>query len=178
MTKSPAKPRKKTERPYGLWRSQMAPQELLSQPSAPMYPFRHRGRLYWLEALTEEGGRIALMTQRKSGANSGESRCLTPAPFNIRTSAHEYGGRCFCVFGERIVFNNFADGRVYRQDLCAVFPAGTGGGDSGTGGRPDGVLRRPCAAQPLRRGDRGDGNRRRGLRGSGSSGGHQLVRIR
>lgn len=112
---SPNKPdkSKKTETPYGLWRSPMDLGELLSQPSAPMYPFRHRGRLHWLEALTEEDGRIALWKRQKSG----EVRCLTPAQFNIRTNAHEYGGRCFCLLGDRIIFNNFSDGRIYRQDL-------------------------------------------------------------
>ena len=99
--------------PYGLWNSPMEPTELLSRPSAPMYPFRHRGRLHWLEAVTEEGGRIALMRQRQSG----ECQCLTPAEFNIRTGVHEYGGRCFCLLGDQIIFNNFSDGRIYRQRL-------------------------------------------------------------
>ena len=117
---NPAKPDKpkKTETPYGLWRSPMDLGELLSQPSAPMYPFRHRGRLHWLEALTDEGGRIALQQRQESG----EVRCLTPAQFNIRTNAHEYGGRCFCLLGDWIIFNNLSDGRIYRQDLSTDSP--------------------------------------------------------
>ena len=103
----------RTELPHGLWRSPLAPDELLAQPSPPMYPFRHRGRLYWLEALAEEGGRIALMTQPRPAVR----HCLTPAEFNLRTTVHEYGGRCFCLLGEQIIFNNFSDGRIYRQRL-------------------------------------------------------------
>lgn len=107
-----------TEMPYGLWCSHMALDELLSQPSAPMYPFRHRGRLCWLEAVNEEGGRIALMEQCDS--DTRRRRALTPAPFNIRTNAHEYGGRCFCIFGDHFIFNNLTDGRIYCQDLTAA----------------------------------------------------------
>lgn len=104
-----------TEMPYGLWRSPMAMRDLLSQPSVPMYPFRHHGQLHYLEALTREDGRIALMRQSRAG----ERRCLTPPAFNIRTRVHEYGGKCFCLLGDQLVFNNFSDGRIYRQDLSA-----------------------------------------------------------
>ena len=118
-TRSPNPPaQEKIEKPCGLWAGPMMLDELLSQPSAPMYPFRHRGRLYWLEALAEEGGRIVLMEWQD--AASGRRRCLTPAPFNIRTTAHEYGGRCFCLLGDQFIFNNFSDGRIYRQDLSTA----------------------------------------------------------
>ena len=112
-------PRDPIEMPYGLWRSPLKLSELLSLPSAPMYPFRHRGLLHWLEALSQEDGRVALMRQRRSG----ERQCLTPAAFNIRTRVHEYGGRCFCVLGDQFIFNNLGDGRIYRQDLSADTPA-------------------------------------------------------
>ena len=82
--------------------------ELLSQPAAPMYPFRWREKLFWLESLSAEGGRNALM----QGA-----QCLTPAAFNIRSNAHEYGGACHCVCGGYFIFNNYADGRLYAQKL-------------------------------------------------------------
>lgn len=89
--------------------------ELFSQPSAPMYPFRYQGDLHWLEALPQDGGRVVLMRQ-----TAAARQCLTPPDFNIRTAVHEYGGRCFCVLGEHIIFNNFHDGRIYRQRLCAA----------------------------------------------------------
>ena len=113
--KNMTKKSEKIEMRYGLWRSPMPLDELLSQPSAPMYPFRWRGKLHYLESLTEQGGRIALMRQTDDARE-----CLTPAPFNIRTNAHEYGGGCFCLLGDEIIFNNFSDGRLYRQDLSAT----------------------------------------------------------
>jgi len=96
----------------------MKPKELLSQPSAPAYPFRHRGRLHWLESRAQEGGRMALMRARAAAA----PECLTPAGFNLRSGAHEYGGRCFCRLGDDIIFNNLADGRLYRQPLGGGAP--------------------------------------------------------
>ena len=41
---------------------------------------------------------------------------LTPAPFNVRTRAHEYGGGAFGVGNGVVVFANFADQRVYRLE--------------------------------------------------------------
>jgi len=112
-------PRAAIEAPYGLWRSPMKPEELLSRQAAPSYPFRHRGRLHWLEARAQEGGRMALMRARAGGA----PECLTPAGFNLRSGAHEYGGRCFCLLGDDMIFNNLADGRIYRQPLGGGAPA-------------------------------------------------------
>jgi dipeptidyl aminopeptidase/acylaminoacyl peptidase len=40
---------------------------------------------------------------------------MTPAPFNVRTRVHEYGGGAATVGGGLIYFSNFADQRLYRQ---------------------------------------------------------------
>ena len=100
------------EKPYGLWENPCTIASIYEQPVSPMYPFRFEGDLYWLQGLPEEKGRIVLMTEV-----DGEARCLTPTPFNIRTAVHEYGGKCFCLHDDQFVFNNFSDGRIYRQSL-------------------------------------------------------------
>ena len=88
---------------------------LFSRPGSPAYPFRDdRGQLCWLEPLTEEGGRLALKQQGPSG-----ERLITPQGFQVRSRVHEYGGKCFCIAGEQVYFNNFNDGLIYRQDLHA-----------------------------------------------------------
>ncbi|MGI9317221.1 MAG: alpha/beta hydrolase family protein [bacterium] len=97
---------------YGLWNSPISIDSLFRQPSVPAYPTRHLGQLYWLQALPDEGGRIALMQLQQ-----GKSVCLTPEEFNIRSRVHEYGGKCFCLLGDSIIFNNFTDSRLYRQVL-------------------------------------------------------------
>jgi hypothetical protein len=40
---------------------------------------------------------------------------ITPAGFNVRTRAHEYGGGSWLVAGGTWIFSNFADQRLYRQ---------------------------------------------------------------
>ncbi len=99
-------------RPYGLWESPLSIESIFNQPSTPQYPFRHQGKLFWIQSLPEQQGRTGLMTLK-----GDQVTCLTPAEFNIRSGVHEYGGQCFCHCHNYIVFNNFADGCLYRQEL-------------------------------------------------------------
>ena len=41
---------------------------------------------------------------------------MTPAPFDVRTRVHEYGGGSYVVAGGTVVFSHLADGRLYRVD--------------------------------------------------------------
>ncbi|NWJ45638.1 MAG: S9 family peptidase [Chloroflexi bacterium] len=67
--------------------------------------------IYWLEGRPKEGGRVVLVRPDASGAGID----LTPAPFNIRTRVHEYGGGALLINNGVIYFSNFADQRLYRQ---------------------------------------------------------------
>ena len=107
-------------RPFGSWQSPISIETIFNQPAPPTYPFRHRGILHWLQALPQQGGRIALMRQAGGEEDQAAVECLTPEPFNIRSKVHEYGGCCFCIHGDEVVFNNFSDGRLYRQPLDRV----------------------------------------------------------
>jgi len=78
-----------------------------------MYPTFHDRFVYWVEAKPDQGGRIVLMRRE----NDGSEICITPPDFNIRTRVHEYGGQCFVLTDDSIVFSNFADNRLYRQRL-------------------------------------------------------------
>ena len=68
--------------------------------------------IYWVEERPHEGGRNVIVRRSSDGATQD----VTPAPYNVRTRVHEYGGLCFWVSDGTILFSNFADGRVYRQD--------------------------------------------------------------
>jgi len=46
----------------------------------------------------------------------GRTCDVTPAPFNVRTRVHEYGGGAFAVGGGCVYFSHFGDARLYRQD--------------------------------------------------------------
>ena len=64
-----------------------------------------------------------------AGVADGSTTDLTPAPFDVRTRVHEYGGGSYVVAGGTVVFSNLADGRLYRLDpgvgrAVPITPAG------------------------------------------------------
>jgi dipeptidyl aminopeptidase/acylaminoacyl peptidase len=69
--------------------------------------------LYWLEGRPSEGGRNVLVRRTADGKISD----VTPAPFNVRSRVHEYGGGAFLVIDGTIYFSNFVDRRIYKQTL-------------------------------------------------------------
>jgi dipeptidyl aminopeptidase/acylaminoacyl peptidase len=64
--------------------------------------------VYWLAGRASEGGRTTLLRQR--GQDAVE---MTPAPFNVRSRVHEYGGGALLVADGVVYFSNFADNRLY-----------------------------------------------------------------
>ena len=67
--------------------------------------------IFWLEGQPAEAGRVAVVRRAADGA----AQILTPAPFNVRTRVHEYGGGACAVDGDAVYFSNFADNLVYAQ---------------------------------------------------------------
>lgn len=67
--------------------------------------------IYWLEARPNEGGRNVLVKRDPQG----QVQDITPAPYNVRTRVHEYGGGAFLIADGEIYFSNFSDQRIYRQ---------------------------------------------------------------
>ena len=99
--------------PFGTWPSPIEA-AAVAAGSVPLSSLMLGGDdgmdLYWLEGRAAEAGRNAL--QRLHGEQIDE---LTPAPFNVRTRVHEYGGGAYTVSGDTIFFSNFADNRLYMQ---------------------------------------------------------------
>ncbi len=100
--------------PFGSWPSEISAESLVAGVVALSNLHSDGSQLYWLEGRPEEGGRTTLMVQ--SGDQTKE---LTPAPFNVRSRVHEYGGGAFTVCAGQAWFVNFTD-----QDLYQVNPAG------------------------------------------------------
>jgi dipeptidyl aminopeptidase/acylaminoacyl peptidase len=97
--------------PCGSWPSPISAQ-LISAGAVSLGLIATDGDdIYWLESRPAEGGRNVIM-QRKPG---GSLTQLTPAPFNVRTRVHEYGGGAYGVRDGVLYFCNFSDQRVYRQ---------------------------------------------------------------
>jgi dipeptidyl aminopeptidase/acylaminoacyl peptidase len=104
--------------PYANWKSPITAQLISSGAVAFGLTSIDGDSLYWLESRPSQGGRQVLM-RRDGQGNISE---LTPAPFNIRTRVHEYGGGAYVVKNSVIYFCHFPDQRVYRQtkDLSAT----------------------------------------------------------
>lgn len=100
--------------PYGTWESPISA-ELIASGSISLnaVAFSHPdGELYWRESRPTEGGRYVI-ARRGAG---GEIEVVTPPETNVRTLVHEYGGANYTVRDGLLLFSDFADQRLYRQD--------------------------------------------------------------
>ena len=86
-------------------------------------PRLFEGTLYWLENRPGEGGRVTLI-QLDGGVQSE----LTPAPYNVKSRVHEYGGAAYLPGRDAVFFVNAKD-----QDIYAVDSAGAISGVTRTG---------------------------------------------
>ena len=99
--------------PYGSWRSPID-----GDAVARTHRWRYSmvtaagGALLWSEARPHEDGRLVVVRRRPDE----DPVDLTPAGFNVRTRVHEYGGGAFATHAGVVLFSNFDDQRLYRQD--------------------------------------------------------------
>ena len=102
-----------TTAPYGSWKSPVTA-DLIVQDSVSLGFIALDGDdVYWSEMRPQEAARNVIVRR----TSDGRTQDVTPAPFNVRTRVHEYGGLCFWIAGGDVYFSNFADQRVYRQPL-------------------------------------------------------------
>jgi dipeptidyl aminopeptidase/acylaminoacyl peptidase len=92
--------------PCGTWSSPITAARVAAGVRPVSAPRVVDGRVLWLQSLPEEGGRMAVATT---------GGVLTPAPFNVRTRVHEYGGGAYAAAGHTVWFSNHADNLVYAQ---------------------------------------------------------------
>ena len=99
--------------PFGSWRSPISALSV-ADDDVPLLEISCVGdNVYWLEGRPRDGGRHVLM-RLSAGGDKTE---ITPKPFNVRTRVHEYGGGSYLATASSIFFANFADQRLYRQDI-------------------------------------------------------------
>ena len=97
--------------PCGTWKSPISA-SVVAAGATPLSQLQLSGAdVYWLAGRASEAGRTTLLRRR-----GGEVREMTPAPFNVRTRVHEYGGGACLVAGGSVWFSNDADSRLYRID--------------------------------------------------------------
>ena len=101
--------------PYGTWRSPITPGLITAKQVGLASPWLDGGNAYWAESRPLEGGRVTLLRR----AADGPAEEVTPAPFNVRTRVHEYGGGAYTARGGLVVSGDFA--------RPAPLPAAAGG---------------------------------------------------
>jgi dipeptidyl aminopeptidase/acylaminoacyl peptidase len=104
--------------PFGTWRSGIRVDDVVGDVIGLAEPWVDGDDIYWLEGRPMEAGRRVLVR----AASDGSTADLTPAPFNVRSGVHEYGGGSYVVAGGIVVFSHFADGRLYRLDPGSQTP--------------------------------------------------------
>jgi len=115
---SPADVAQSSVLPFGAWPSPIRIEDLLGDCVRLGEPWIDGDEIYWVESRPAEAGRSVLVRR----AADGTTEDVTHAPFDVRTSVHEYGGGSYTVAGGTVVFSNRADGRLYRLDPGGAEP--------------------------------------------------------
>jgi dipeptidyl aminopeptidase/acylaminoacyl peptidase len=103
---------KTTTAPYGSWKSPISSEALVAETIGVSAASLDGDGICWQESRPSDKGRNVVVRRDRHGAITD----LTPAPFNVRTRVHEYGGGAYVAAAGSVFFANFADQRVYRLD--------------------------------------------------------------
>ncbi|MBF2025155.1 MAG: S9 family peptidase, partial [Oscillatoriales cyanobacterium C42_A2020_001] len=108
--------------PYGSWKSPITSDLIVAGTIGLGGACLDGDDVYWSELRPTEGGRSVIVRRTPDG----QTQDITPAPFNVRTRVHEYGGGSYTVHQGVVYFSNFADQRIYKQvvgeDPVAITP--------------------------------------------------------
>jgi hypothetical protein len=97
---------------FGTWRSPIT-SELIVAGSIGLGPLLlDNEKLLWTESRPTEAGRNVLC--QVSLTDSKTITELNPAPFNVRTRVHEYGGGAYQLTPNATYAVNYADQRIYN----------------------------------------------------------------
>ena len=97
--------------PYGSWKSPIT-SDLIASGTIRLEQVALDGEnIYWIEMRPAEGGRCVVVQH----SSDGQTKDITPSPFNARTRVHEYGGGAFAIHDSSVYFSNFTDQRIYCQ---------------------------------------------------------------
>lgn len=94
---------------YGTWISPITVDSLTGAVVSLREPGADGDTIYWLEARPTEKGRSTLIRLM-----NGEQTEMTPAPFDVRSRVHEYGGGSWTASNGIVLISNGTDNRIYR----------------------------------------------------------------
>jgi dipeptidyl aminopeptidase/acylaminoacyl peptidase len=98
-------------KPYGSWHSPISARDVAAGGVRIGQVVMDGHDVYWVEGRPNDAGRSVIVRWTPDGMED-----LTPAPFNVRTRVHEYGGGAFAASDGTLYFSHDGDGRLYRQD--------------------------------------------------------------
>jgi dipeptidyl aminopeptidase/acylaminoacyl peptidase len=99
-------------RPYGSWPSPVTLDLVLAGARSLVEPWLDGDDVYLLEGRPDEAGRTVLLRIARDGVVTE----LSPAPANVRTRVHEYGGGAWTVQDGLVIHSEFSDGHLVRID--------------------------------------------------------------
>jgi dipeptidyl aminopeptidase/acylaminoacyl peptidase len=102
-----------TAMPFGTWPSPISAAMLATSAVELSEPWIVDGATWWLESRPAEAGRSVIVRTDPWSSPTD----VTPEGFDVRTKVHEYGGGSFLVSASTVYFSEFADQRLYRQEL-------------------------------------------------------------
>jgi dipeptidyl aminopeptidase/acylaminoacyl peptidase len=102
--------------PYGEWRSPLTAESVAAGTHSPDSARFVGDEVWWAEPIAAER-RTALLR-----SVDGVVETVLPAPWNVRTSVHEYGGGAWTAIDGTVVFSHVVDGRLYRLDGPRLTP--------------------------------------------------------
>lgn len=109
---------------FGTWKSPISPETVAAGAIRLSRVLLDADDIYWIEGRPAEGGRSVIVKRDRSG----QMFDMTPAPTDVRTRVHEYGGAAYVVSDGILYYSEFADQRVYRlkpgEKPEAVTPSG------------------------------------------------------
>ena len=96
--------------PFGSWRSPVTAELIVAETIRLGQPRVLGNDVFWTEGRPQEQGRNVLVWCSADGRTAD----LTPAPLNVRSRAHEYGGGAFTVGRKAGFFTNDEDQQLWR----------------------------------------------------------------
>ncbi|MEU3714311.1 prolyl oligopeptidase family serine peptidase [Streptomyces catenulae] len=124
-----------TTAPYGAWTSPVDARTVAAHDGRPAFVGVIGDEVWWTAPRPAEGGRRALVRRRADGTEES----VLPAPWNVRSRVHEYGGQPWTGtvtdHGPLVVFSHFTDQRLYAyapdrdaapRPLTPLSPVGDG----------------------------------------------------
>ena len=104
-------PNRKQAAPCGTWTSPISAATVAAGATPLSQVALDGADVLWLAGRASEAGRTTLQRLRADVMTEP-----TPAPFNVRTRVHEYGGGAYAVDNGTVWFSHFLDNRLYQVE--------------------------------------------------------------